>query len=242
MALHALNDAVPLLFPPILLDGPPGVGKTSFAEALAQALRAPLIRFNLAQATSGFAMAGTDPQFASGGPGYLVRALVELCVPDAVVLIDEIDKVPADATHSATGPLYALMERSSAACFTDEGFRMPLNLAHLRLICTSNDARMVEAPLQSRCVLYRIPPPTRDEMREIVRREYVALLQVNGWGCYFQQTLDDVVLDALCSSGPRAMKALLWEALGSAAMDNRRSVQVGDIPRREQQACMGFTR
>jgi ATP-dependent Lon protease len=239
-ALGRLMQESSPVIPPLLLNGPPGVGKTQFANELAHVLGVPLLQFNLAHATASFSLAGTDTQYASGGPGFLLRSVVGLGVPDLLVLVDEIDKAASNSQSNPVGPLYALLERGSARWFIDDGFRLPMNLGHLRWICTCNDAALVDAPIRSRCQELLIAPPTKDQMRIMVREEYRRTISENGLQPNFAPVLDDIVIDALADLSPRSMKLRLMEALGNAALEGRASVTEDDLPSMRPRNAMGF--
>jgi ATP-dependent Lon protease len=239
-ALCKLSDGVPFVMPPLMLDGPPGVGKSTFSMGLAAVLGVPLIPFHMTQATASFSLAGSDTQYASGGPGFLLRSVVELGVPDLVVLVDEIDKAGTGPEYNPTGPLYSLLEPSTAKHFVDDGFRLPMNFAHIRWLCTCNDVSLVEMPLRSRCLQFAIEPPTLDQMTAIVHREYQALIRENGWDAHFDIELAEPAVSLLASSVPRFMKQALREALGNAALEGRSTLRIEDFPQPPQRKQVGF--
>lgn len=234
-----MQDSSPVI-PPLLLNGLPGVGKTQFANELAHVLGVPLLQFNLAHATASFSLAGTDTQYAAGGPGFLLRSVIGLGIPDPLVLVDEIDKAASSPQSNPVGPLYALLERCSARRFVDDGFRLPMNLGHVRWICTCNDAALVDAPIRSRCQELFIAPPTKEQMRTMVKEEYRRTIHDNGLQSNFEAVLADDLIDALAELSPRTMKLRLMDALGNAALEGRASVTEVDLPVMRSKNTMGF--
>lgn len=239
-ALGRLAPAAPVHLPPLLLDGPPGVGKSTFAQQLAKALGVELIQFSMAQATASFSLGGLDGQYASGGPGYLVRAIAEIGQPDAVVFIDELDKASTQGAYDPAGPLYSLMEPSTARAFVDEGLRMPLNLSALRWICTSNDVAHIPLPLQSRCVHISIRPPTKEEMMRIADGIYMHLLDTLGVKEHFDSEMRKDVREALAAAVPRDLAKSLRDALGAAALNGRGFIELCDITLSKRSQGIGF--
>lgn len=228
-ALALLEPCSPLLLPPLILDGPPGVGKTAFATALAHALDVPLLTLQLAHATGPFDLGGMDPKFQSGGPGLLVRTVALGNAVDPLVLLDEIDKVPSDRNHDPIGPLYSLLEPSTAKRFIDDGIKLPLNLSHVRWICTTNDVRRLPAAIASRCQIFSIAAPTFEEGRAIARKVYADMVRDQAWGRHFVAELPDDVADLLASNTPRELTRVLQNALGLAALEQRATLRVTDF-------------
>jgi ATP-dependent Lon protease len=229
-ALAWLSPQSPLLFPPIVLNGPPGVGKTAFATALAEVLAVPLLTMQLAHATASFDMSGLDSKYAGGGPGLLVRTVALGPVVDPLVLLDELDKVPPNRTSDPLGPLYSLLEPSTAAVFRDDGIKLPINLQHVRWICTTNDIEHLHAAIRSRCEVFEIRRPSYDESCAIARQMYSRLVQSHPWGRHFLSDLPDCVTDLLATNTPRELSRALQNALGTAAQAGRPNLVPADFP------------
>ncbi|MBU1359764.1 MAG: AAA family ATPase [Gammaproteobacteria bacterium] len=228
-ALALLSPCSPLLLPPILLDGPPGIGKTAFSSALAYALDVPLLTLQMAHASASFDLAGLDPKYRQGGPGLLVRTVALGKAVDPLVLLDEVDKTPSDRDYDPIGPLYSLLEPSTAARFIDEGIKLPLNLSHVRWILTTNDMRRLDAAIHSRCQIFEIAAPTLEQGRAIACRVYAAMVRDQAWGRHFNPELTDPVADLLARRTPRELTRELHSALGLAALEQRAALQVTDF-------------
>lgn len=229
-ALARLSPGGPLMVAPLLLDGPPGIGKSAFARAFAAALQAPMLQFSMTQATSSFGLGGLNAQYSGGGPGYLVRSVVEHGVPDAVVVVDELDKAAIDANHNPTLPLFELLESSTAARYVDDGLQMPLNMSALRWICTSNDAALIAEPLRSRCMQFQIPAPTPEQMQAIASTVYRDIVSAGNWADHFDPELPPTVASLLAESVPRDLARVLRSTLGAAALAGRSTIRVADLP------------
>lgn len=228
-ALALLPPQSPLLLPPIVLNGPPGIGKTAFATELAEVLAVPLVTLQLAHATASFDLSGLDPKFAGGGPGLLVRAVALGPAVDPLILLDELDKVPTDRSYDPVGSLYSLLEPSTAAVFRDDGIKLPMNLRHVRWICTTNNIEALHPAIRSRCQVFEIEPPRYEEGRSIARQIYATLVSNHAWGRHFSAELPDDVADRLASDTPRLLTRLLQNALGTAALAGRSALVPADI-------------
>lgn len=234
--------AGPLKLSPLLLSGQPGIGKSAFSRALAAALNVPMLSFSMTQSTASFGLGGLNSQYAGGGPGYLVRSLADLGVPDPLIVVDEIDKAATQSSHDPTAPLYELLEETTAARFVDDGLQMPLNLSALRWICTCNDAGLVAEPLRSRCIEFEVPTPTRAQMGDIASAVYRDLIADGGWSPHFDAELPASVREELADDVPRDLARSLRNALGAAALEGRRAICSADIQvfRRPARPRVGF--
>ncbi|APW39539.1 hypothetical protein RD110_21895 [Rhodoferax koreense] len=229
-ALAWLTPQSPLLLPPMVLNGPPGIGKTAFATALAEVLAVPLLTLQLAHATASFDMSGLDAKYAGGGPGLLVRTVALGPVVDPLVLLDELDKVTPNRSSDPLGPLYSLLEPSSAAVFRDDGIKLPLNLQHVRWICTTNEIELLNAAIRSRCQVFEIRRPSFEESCAIARQMYARLVQAHPWGRHFPSDLPDSVTTLLATNTPRELSRALQNALGTAVLAGRRHLVPADFP------------
>jgi ATP-dependent Lon protease len=120
--------------PPILLAGPAGVGKTAFGEAVARCLGLPTRRVDIASSTASFVLAGSHSSWSSSRPGA-VWALLHGADSSGVMLVDEIDKV-ASSNHPPLGPLYVLLEPSSARRYMDEYVEVEIDASHVFWVAT----------------------------------------------------------------------------------------------------------
>ncbi|MEO6742892.1 MAG: AAA family ATPase [Caldimonas sp.] len=242
-ALSNLNPCSPLQFPPVILDGPPGIGKTAFSLALARTMGVPLIQLQMSHSTAGFALGGLDPQFSGGGPGYLTRKVALGLVPDPVVLLDEVEKAPRDSRYDPLGPLYSLWEPETACRFSDDGLRIPLNFSAIRWICTTNDASQLHPALLSRCEFFSTSAPSPEQLIAIAHNAYTELRRLAPWGEQFEEVLPHELAAHLSGTTPRDLVRSLRAALGSAALNGRRRLVLADLPRPQQQrVAVGFLR
>jgi len=219
-------------WPPMLLLGEPGIGKTAFVKALAETVKTHFFEIRMNSLSAGFAIGGSDMSWANGRPGLLFNEIALKDIINPVCLLDEIDKVPSGMSHDPRGHLYTLLERDTAKRFKDEAISIPMDLSHIIWIATANNAAEIELPLLSRFTVFTIPPPTRLQARDIAKNIYCSLLEHEEWGKFFSKTLSDDTLDEIASASPREVRKLLFDALGSAAGDNRNELLVSDFDRR----------
>jgi ATP-dependent Lon protease len=233
-----------ITFPPVALLGAPGIGKTMFVEALANALRVPLYRVDMASAQTSSRLAGSDEYWSNSKPGlpFEILAFAENeGIANSIVLLDEVDKASSETRHDPLGALYTLLEPRTAATFSDLAFpRISLDARHLLFIATMNDVASVPLPIMSRMRVFEIPSLDREDGLSVVRRLAEEIVRTLGLE---PAALDDAVLLRLEGVAPRAARQLLQEAFGRALSAGRCELLPDDIVvanRTEPQSRIGF--
>jgi len=241
-ALASVTPGREFHLPPVLLSGPPGVGKTAFVERLAACFSVPFRRVDIASATAGFALAGSHKSWSGAQPGAVWSVLQSPCA-SGIILLDEIDK-SADSKYAVLGSLYTLLERLSARHFRDECIDIEVDASNLMWIATCNEPQHLEAALRSRFTEFEISQPTQGQMTAIVRSVYTGLRAHTRWAAAFDEELPDDVLEALGELNPRLVIRVLEDGHARAAADGRRRLWLRDIilPERKHQQRMGFVK
>ena len=126
---------------PMLLLGPPGIGKTHFARHLAELLGTGMSLVPMSSMTAGWLLSGASSQWKGAKPGKVFEALVEGQYANPVIVVDEIDKAAADAQYDPLGALYGLLEHDTAEAFMDEFAEVAIDASQVIWILTANDDR-----------------------------------------------------------------------------------------------------
>lgn len=230
LSLCRLSADAALQLPPILLDGPPGVGKTAYSQTLATLLGVGFERIDLSASKSEHHLVGLDAGYSSSHPGRIWDSLQRGSL-SVTWLLDEIDKIPTAGADSCAQHLLGLLEPATASQFIDNWSCLPIDASWISYVATSNYKERIDAPLLSRFTVFDIPVPTGSEARQIIRNIYRGFLQEERWGPTFEPTLADSVIDILQQSSPREVRRLLRSAVARAARSGRRHLAASDIPR-----------
>jgi ATP-dependent Lon protease len=214
---------------PMLLLGPPGVGKTHFAKRIAEVLGTEMRLAPMSSMTAGWLLSGASSQWRGARPGKVFEALVDGQYANPVIVVDEIDKASGDAQYDPLGALYGLLEHDTAREFTDEFADVPIDASRVIWVTTANEERAIPEPILNRMNVFEIPPPTAEGARRIAANLYRSIRADHDWGRHFVHEAGEDVLDALATLAPREMRRALMKAFGSAKLERCDHLTPDDI-------------
>ena len=215
---------------PMLLLGPPGVGKTHFAREVAQLLGTGMGFMSMSSLTAGWVLSGASSQWKGAKPGKVFETLVDGQYANPVMVVDEIDKTGGDHAYDPLGALYGLLEHDTAHAFIDEFAEVPIDASQVIWVATANDARGIPEPILNRMNVFEIETPDEEAARKIASKLYASIRSEHEWGQRFDPDLADDVLDAMSHCAPREMRRALMTAFGNAKLDGRGQIDVQDLP------------
>jgi len=183
-AWHAMRrcaqEGAPVFqLPPLLLIGPPGIGKSHWARALAAALGVPTTLVDAAAEAASFSVAGMQRGWANAAPGKPLDTILNHRVLNPLVIVDEVEKAGAvrdsgGTRHNLTEALLALMEPISAARWECPFYRVPFDMSGIGWIMTANSRRGLPEPLLSRCPPLVLPALSLSDLIGFAEREGAA--------------------------------------------------------------------
>jgi ATP-dependent Lon protease len=225
---HDSRDALEIT--PMLLLGPPGVGKTHFAREVAKLLGTGMGFISMSSLTAGWVLSGASSQWKGARPGKVFETLVDGQYANPVMVVDEIDKARGEHAYDPLGALYSLLEHDTAGAFVDEFAEVAVDASQLIWVATANDERSIPEPILNRVNVYQVDMPDHAAARTIARRLYAGIRAQHDWGSRFDPEPSDAVLDRLAELAPREMRRAWMTAFGNARLDGRDQILLADLP------------
>jgi len=205
------------VLPPILLTGPPGVGKTAVVNEIAALLDVTCHQIDYATVTAGFIISGSSTVWSEGKTGCIVDMLRDGDAANSILILDEIDKVCGDQRYNPLGSLFTLLEKKMASKFVDEALNTPINASNIIFIATANDVTEISDPLRSRFIEIEIGAIEGEHHRVVTQSIYSSMLKDERLEESFTPQLSNPVFDALYDYSPREIKLMLSCAISKAA-------------------------
>jgi len=233
------KDALELT--PMLLLGPPGVGKTHFARAVAHLLGTGMGFVSMSSLTAGWVLSGASSQWKGARPGKVFETLIDGPYANPVMVVDEIDKARGEHAYDPLGSLYSLLEHDTAGCFTDEFAEVPIDASQVIWVATANDERAIPEPILNRVNVFEIQTPDPDAARQIALRLYQGIRGEHDWGRRFDPVPREDTLARLSEMPPREMRRAWMTGFGNARLDGREAVEPRDLPAAQgRKGAIGF--
>jgi ATP-dependent Lon protease len=231
--LFACHGDRNVYFPPILLAGPPGIGKTLFASKLAKVLRLPYHYLAMENKIGNGTLVGTQAMYNNSRPGLLYNLLIKGDIANPLILLDEIEKAGSDSRHggSVINQLLSLLEKNSAQRFEDQSIEgLAFDASWINWVLTANDLSLLPEPMISRSTLFDIQPPKEDQLPHIIHSIYQQLLNERCVVAEKRLPIADTAMTGLASlisngdKGLRDLRSMLQNALIKALNDGQTEI------------------
>lgn len=179
--------------PVLCFLGLPGIGKTSVAVSIAQALERRFLRIALGGLGEVTQLRGLPRHLPGAEPGQIIKGLRRVGVKNPVILLDEIDRVAEEGRAAVMGALLEILDPEQNNAFMDYYLGFPFDLSEVLFIGSANNTRGISTAVLDRLEIIEMPSYS-DAEKKVIGRDYLLPKALAATGMAAEQiTLEDAL-------------------------------------------------